>query len=367
MRLSSLSPLALFLALGTPALGYAQPAVPPLPSIQSVVDLGLVQQNRFVNCRDGTYSALINGKAIWTFNDTCMSAGGVAGDQFIDNTLAWDADLDASQGIRLEHDHKDAMGVPKRFVPFTQNEIDFTARHAPNEVAIWPGQLVPDPKRKRALIFFGAVYRGSEIGFRGIGSGIAVASLDLRSVTRPVQNPDPDVAEPTYMWQRGEIAYTGGYLLEGDMLYAYGGVGVFLSTQVHVARVPLKDALDKSKWTYWNGQAWSTNPDDSKYVYVGGAAGDTLFWSEYLGAYVTVFQPFLSNDVYYRVSYRPEGPWSEQGYLFTAEQGTDPSYAARVHTEYARNGGQVQYISYVKNTGFLRQELPLVEVTFRKP
>jgi len=48
-------------------------------------------------------------------------------------------------------------------------------------------------------------------------------------------------------------------------------------------------------------------------------------------------------------------------------QGTDPSYAARVHTEYAKNGGQVQYITYVKNTGFLAQELPLVEVTFGKP
>jgi hypothetical protein len=341
--------------------------VPPLPTVRSVVDLGLVKQNRFVDCRDGTYSALIKGRVFWTFNDTCLSKGGDLGDQFIDNTLSWDNTLDARAGITLENDLKDSQGVPVRFVPFTERELAFSADHAPNELAIWPGHLVPDPARNRALIFFGTVYRGSDIGFQGVGAGIAVASLGLRKVTRPVQHPDPNAAEPTYMWQRGERSYTGGYLLEGDMLYNYGGEGQFLSTLVHVARVPLADALDKSAWRYYAGNGvWSENPADSKHVYVGGAAGDTLFWSEHLGAYVTVFMPFLSNDVFARVAYRPEGPWSDAVKLFTAQQGTDTSYAARVHTAYARDGGQVQYITYVKNTGFLRQELPLVEVTFDK-
>ena len=341
---------------------------PPIPPVTSVVDLGLVVQNKHVNCRDGTYSALIQGKAVWTFNDTCLNKGGVLGDQFIDNTLAWDKNLDASKGISLERDLKDSQGVPVRFVPYTANEIAFNASHAPNELAIWPGHIVPDPKRKRALIFFGTVYRGSDIGFSGVGAGIAVMSLPGGEVTRPVQNPDVNAPEPTYMWGQDEQSYTGGYLVEGDMLYSYGGRGKGLSTLVFVARVPLADALDKSKWTYWAGKAgWSTDPLAAKNVYTGGAAGDTLFWSDYLGMYVTVFQPFLSNDVYYRVAHHPEGPWSEQAPMFTAQQGTDPSYAARVHTAYAKNGGQVQYITYVKNTGFLSQELPLMQVTFGKP
>lgn len=344
----------------------AQTGVPPLPAVRSVVDLGLVQQNQYVNCRDGTYSARIGQRAVWTFNDTCLTARGVAGDQFIDNTLAWDRDFDASAGIRLEGDYEDRLGVPKRFVPFTENEIAFNAEHAPNEVVIWPGHIVPDPARRRALVFYGAVYRGSEIGFRGIGAGIAVASLDLKTVTRPPQNPDPAAPEPAYMWQRGEMSYTGGYLVEGEMLYAYGGEGRFFRTLVHVARVPLADALDKSRWTYWDGRTWQADPSKSEHVYVGGAAGDTLFWSDYLGAYVAVFQPYLSNDVFFRVAYRPEGPWSKPALLFTAQQGTDPSYAARVHAEYAKNGGQVQYVTYVKNMGLLSQQLPLVEVTFQK-
>ncbi len=354
--------------VGTAALAAKPNQPPPIPPVLSVEDLGLVQQNRHVNCRDGTYSAVIQGRAVWTFNDTCLNKGGVLGDQFIDNTLSWDSDFNAAEGITLENDLKDAQGVPTRFVPFTSREIDNSRKHAPNELAIWPGQLVPDPQRQRALIFFGTVYRGSDIGFRGVGAGIAVASLDFKTVTRPVQSLDPNAPEPTYMWAEGERSYTGGSVTVGDMLYAYAGVGKFLSTLIHVARVPLADVLDKSKWAYYAGNGvWSANPDDSKSVYTGGAAGDTIFRSEYLGMYVAVFQPFLSNDVFYRVAWKPEGPWSDQALLFTAQQGTDTSYAARVHPEYAQNAGQIQYVTYVKNTGFLQQQLPMVKVTFGPP
>ena len=134
---------------------------------------------------------------------------------------------------------------------------------------------------------------------------------------------------------------------------------------MRVARVPLADALDKSRWTYYAGNGvWSADPDDAKTVYEGGAAGDTIFYNPALKMFMTVYAPFLSNDVYFRVADRPEGPWSEAGLLFTARQGTDPSYAARVHPEYAQANGLVQYVSYVMNTGFLQQRLPLVKVTF---
>lgn len=238
--------------VSTAALAAKPNQPPPIPPVISVEDLGLVQQNRHVNCRDGTYSAVIQGRAVWTFNDTCLNKGGVLGDQFIDNTLSWDSDFNAAEGITLENDLKDAQGVPTRFVPFTSREVAYSQKQAPNELAIWPGQLVPDPQRGRTLIFFGTVYRGSDIGFRGVGAGIAVASLDFKTVTRPVQSLDPNAPEPTYMWAEGERSYTGGSVTVGDMLYAYAGVGKFLSTLIHVARVPLADVLDKTKWIAWN-------------------------------------------------------------------------------------------------------------------
>lgn len=355
--LAAAGPLAV-LAAGTP---------PPLPAVAAVQEMGLVGQNWRVQCRDGTYSARVGGRAVWTFNDTCLKKGGVAGDTFIDNSLAWTRGFDASAGITLDHDLKDALGVPVRFVPLTPWEQGINATHAPNEIAVWPGQLVDDPARNRALVFYGAVYRGPDIGFTLAGSGIAVASRDFRTVTRPPESLDPQAPEPNYMWSKDEQAYTGGAVQVGDLLYCYGGQSKFLRTLVHVARVPLAGVLDKRQWTYWDGTGWSADPAASKWVYEGGAAGDTVFWNGALGVFMTVYMPFGSNDVMMRVADHPEGPWSAPARLFTARQGTDTSYAGRVHVEYAEQGGLVQYVTYVENTGPLQQVLPLVRVTFAKP
>jgi hypothetical protein len=79
-------------------------------------------------------------------------------------------------------------------------------------------------------------------------------------------------------------------------------------------------------------------------------------------------QPF-TNDVMYRVANNPWGPWSDGGLLFTGEPGWDGNfdYAAFAHPEFSTQGGQVQYVTYVHNTGFLQQEIPLARVVFQKP
>ena len=356
-------------ALSFCRIAAAAEGAPPLPTVVSATEIGIVRQNKFVECRDGTYSAQVGRKSVWVFGDTCLSKGGVAGDTFIDNTLAWTTDDDASAGIFLNKDLKDARNVPVRFLPYTAGELAINAAHAPNEIALWPGQLVNDPARKRVLIFYGAVFRGSKIGFNPVGGGIAVSDPDFTHVTRPIESLDPDAQEPTYMWAAGEQAYGGGYVLDGDMLYAYGGQGVGLATHVHVARAPLASATDKTTWTYWNGSTWQADNQHTATVYQGGAAGDTIFWNAFLGEYMTVYQRYLDNTVYFRVAARPEGPWSDEGTLFVARQGdaSDASYAARVHTEMSENGGETIYVTYAMTTGLLRQELPLDKVVFARP
>ena len=88
--------------LGTTLIAAAAIAAdkpPPLPRVESAVEIGTLEQNPLVLCRDGSYSTLIGGRPVWTFGDTCLAKGGVKGDTFIDNTLAWGQDLDASNGI----------------------------------------------------------------------------------------------------------------------------------------------------------------------------------------------------------------------------------------------------------------------------
>ena len=62
------------------------------------------------------------------------------------------------------------------------------------------------------------------------------------------------------------------------------------------------------------------------------------------------------------------GPWSEAGLLFTGEPGWQDNfdYAAFTHPEFAKFDGRVQYVTYVRTTGLLRQEIPLAEIVFRK-
>ena len=98
-------------------------------------------------------------------------------------------------------------------------------------------------------------------------------------------------------------------------------------------------------------------------VYTGGAAGDTLFLSAYLGVYVTVFQPFLSNEVLFASPAGPRGPGPSRSSC-SPRAGHRPELRGACAPGIREEGGRVQYISYVKNTGFLRQEQEIVKVTF---
>jgi hypothetical protein len=72
----------------------------------------------------------------------------------------------------------------------------------------------------------------------------------------------------------------------------------------------------------------------------------------------------MSDDVMYRVSYAPWGPWSDQAILFTGLNGQGVDHAALSHPEYAEGDGSVQYVSYVRVTGLFRSEIRLVRAMF---
>jgi len=67
--------------LGAASAGQGPPAI---PTVVSVTQLGVVQQNKVIYGRDGTFSALIDGKSVWTFGDTPMSVAGVLGNYWDD-------------------------------------------------------------------------------------------------------------------------------------------------------------------------------------------------------------------------------------------------------------------------------------------
>jgi hypothetical protein len=363
---------------GWPActLSLAQTGPPPIPPIQSVTPMGTVTQSPLIQGRDGTFSALLNGRSYWLFDDTTMTKDNASGNNFIDNTLSWTTNLDASQGITLSGNYLDATGVPTEFMPFLPWELDYNAAHSSKnctaspcgaEFAIWPGPLVPDPARNRALIIYNEIWRVTgQPSWTGVGVGIAI--WQNGKITRPVVN--PSARYTTLMWTGSQTGYAGGWVTVGDTLYAYGCAAGFLVQNCSVGQVALENATVPGDWSYYTATGtWSSNPADAVTIFQGGAAGNSVFFDNYLGMYVAIYSGVYSDNVYYRVSYTPWGPWSSQTQIFTGLPGYqgNADYATLAHPEFGQGDGQIQYITYVQDTGFLAQVLQLVQVTFGPP
>ncbi len=366
-------------AASVPALAPGEQAasVPPLPVVQSIVPLGTVQQNPVINARDGTQSALFMGKSIWTFGDTDMSVPGAKGTYWDDNSLSWTDNLDAADGITLDHDLTDSTGAPREFLPYTAAEAHYNYTHDENhctqtpcgaEFAMWSAQVVADPARNRLLLFYVEIWRVSgQSSWQTIGSGIAVWTPGGQ-VVRPIENPGSPT--PTLMWGGGNAGYIGGSVVAADMLYSYGCKADCVVMDCNVARVPLANVLNKSQWTYYAGNGnWSANESDAVTVFEGGAAGNSVFYNAYLGEYMAIYAQPLNDDIMYRVAENPWGPWSDAGLLFTGLPGWNGNYnyAAFAHPEFSTLNGRVQYVTYVRDTGFLQQQIPLAQVVFQKP
>ncbi len=376
MRLLSLTALPACLAWTVCPSASAQTGVPPIPAIQSVTPMGAVTQNPLVQGRDGTYSALYNGKSYWLFDDTAMTKANATGNNFIDNTMSSASNLDASQGITLNGDYLDSTGVPTEFMPYLPWEKAYNAAHSSSnctatpcgaEFAMWPGPLVPDPARKRALIFYTEIWRvPGQSGWKTIGTGVAI--WQNGKITRPVVNPGAQYS--TLIWTGTQTGFAGGWVTIGDTLYTYGCSAGFLVQNCALGQVALENAAIPADWTYYTASgAWSSNPADAVVLFQGGAAGNSVFYDNYLGMYVAIYSGVFSNDVFYRVAYNPWGPWSAQTLIFTGLPGwqNNADYAALAHPEFSQGNGQTQYIVYVQDTGFLAQVLQLVQIVFAPP
>ncbi|HEX5314721.1 MAG TPA: DUF4185 domain-containing protein [Gammaproteobacteria bacterium] len=350
---------------------------PPLPVVQSVTPLGTVQQNPVINMRDNAQSTLFKGRSVWTFGDTDLSVPNAKGSYWDDNSLSWSDDLDASDGIRLEHDLADSSAVPREYLPYTPAEARYNYNHDQKhctqtpcgaEFALWSAQLVADPARDRLLLFYPEVWRVSgRPDWRLVGSGIAVWTR-AEGFTRPVENPGSPT--PTLMWSDSEVSYIGGSLSVADTLYSYGCSPDWIVMHCRLARVPLAGALDKSQWRYYaGGDNWSADENGAVTVFDGGAAANSVFYVPYLGEYLAIYSQPFTDDVMYRVAEHPWGPWSEAGLLFTGLPGSQNNfdYSAVAHPEFSQGSGRVQYVTYVRTTGFLQQEIRLVRVVFDDP
>lgn len=366
------------LVWGIPTNNFTTRA-PRTYSVASVTELGPITQNSYVVGRDNGQSAYIGGKSYWFFDDTTMT------DSFLSNTGAVTSDLDASNGVTLTSatwtNAADTTSRPQPLIWPTDAEIAWQNAHARKngvctagssdpfcgaQYAVWPGAVFADPDRDRIIIAYGKLCRQSigsmcsgGLGWQELGWGFYQAAIGygLGDRLQPSTGGITDatgIKDPALFGDTSGTAYNSGAVVYGGYVYLYGGNNLLVGGKV--ARVPLNDFTNMSKWTYWNGSFYQNDANKAAGVLGLGAAGNTVFYNPALEGFFNFYMPIGSNTMYMQSAAAPEGPWSSATKLFDSVPANgQTNYAGFAHPEYASANGLTQYVTYYQTgTGVQR-------------
>ncbi len=279
---------------------------------------------------------------------------------------AWTKDRDARDGVTLQHP-ADARGVPRELLSLTPAE-QAQRDTSGSWLHVSPAALIEDPARNRTLL----VYRKSISGLRRVGTSLAIWEPGAPGPRRVVVR--PGTAEPTLLFQGDEPDFSEAALVLRDTLYLYGGLSqVGHRWQKTVGRAPIARVLDRTAWRFYSGDGrWSSDVRDAK-VITNARVDFSVHWNAHLGKFVLIGmvpsnEP-LDGRIAMMTSDRPEGPWSSAAVFHTAvpppESGEGAIFRPAIHTELAREGGRVAYLTYERKIGFFDDEVRLVEVVFK--
>jgi hypothetical protein len=344
-------------------------------------ELGPMPQSQAIKGRDGGYSGRFGGRSVWLFGDTILAFAGEDGTSWRNNTASITADRDAAGGIDGFSEATDAKGAPREFLPQTAEEQAFNFAHS--EVlrgkdqceepcgarwALWPGPIVEDADRGRALIVYTKIYgEPGEWNFHSVGIGLATwAGLD-----KPVERPEisPGAPHPTLLFQQNEPSFGSAAVVKDGYLYLFGCHGS--DKACRLARSPLDKVLQRPAWSFYAGAArWATRPEEAAALFAGMDM-TSVHWSSYLQSWIAVYSPPFDNRLMMRTALQLVGPWSEPVKVVDAVapyKGDEFAYSGLGHAEYARDGGRFEYVSYYRSTAPWQGEIRLVELALtRRP
>jgi hypothetical protein len=289
-----------------------------------------------------------------------LSAADEEGSTWHHNSFSITDDLVASDGIDPFTERTDAVAAPRYFLAPTEDEAIFNGEHAGDDcqvepcgarLAVWPGTMVFDSERDRALIFYGLIHaEPGDFNFRGVGQSIALWERFEEAPTRPEVSPAAE--HPTLLFAEGEPPWGTAAVIEGEDLFVFAcdSDEDGFSPPCRLARVATADVLDRSAWSYWDGSDWSEEMDDATVLF-GGAPSVTISSNAYLGAWTALYATPLSNEVVMRTAPELTGPWSEPGLMFVAEREEEGAYDGNAHPELEEEEGRVLYVTFSRPNG----------------
>jgi uncharacterized protein DUF4185 len=310
---------------------------------------------------------------VWVFGDSALNSPAADGSRWRSSTWCWTKDFDAHNGISFK-EPLDQLGAPGEFLPFTEEELVHNAAYnrdsLPEEQrsrwALWPASILVDRRTGRAYVFYAKVF--SRVGawaFKSVGRSIAIWDEPDKRPVRP--QPRPGAADPTLLFPEDDVPLGEGVLAILDRIYTYACLQKGQDFHCILGRVKFADALNRNAWEFFSGDGnWSKDWHAAVTV-LQAAPMVSVHWNEHLRRYLAVYSTPMLNTMEIRTAMQPEGPWSASRIVVRAKTPKTKTwvYCGMAHPELAREKGRIEYLSYCRETGLLRSELRLVELTFK--
>lgn len=113
------------------------------------------------------------------------------------------------------------------------------------------------------------------------------------------------------LWTADRPSYGSGAWVEGDYVYAYGGLSSgFLAADVYLARAPLALVGEPAVYEYFvGGGNWGPDADSAAPIAQGGYE-PSVAWDPEAQRFVMAYVEPLAREIRLRVGLGPSGPWS---------------------------------------------------------
>jgi hypothetical protein len=347
---------------GTSGCG-SQHGPPPDLTVAGVQDLGTLSTNPDILGRDGAYSAVFQGYAVWLYGDTFLAKPNAADFTLISDSWSYTSDLTVVGGITGFQEPLDSAGAPTMILPETPAEQAFNTAHNSNTCqeqpcgarwALWPSSIVVDPTSGDALVFYMLVSSlPGNFNFQAVGNSVATWQNLQEQPQRPAFNPPLVAGYPDLLFDENQPSFGSAALISGGLLYVYGcGLPTSGTDKgCRLGKVNPANVLDLSAWSFYTSNGnWSSQVGDAVPVFTGDNIL-SVAWNGYLQQYIAVYSAPLSQNVMMRTAPHPEGPWSDELTAFTAMPPAQGNvYDAHAHAEYDANGGQTIYVTYSRST-----------------
>ncbi len=288
----------------------------------------------------GASARLADGRIVWVFGDTVRPDRQpvvVANSMLVSSGRCVSQLVEADAGPVVPDASSGVVRWPMSVI---------AARHDGDEVVV---------------VFCSRIRRGDsgDFGFTYLGSSAAVFTLAQGGSPRLAEVVDltPDSDDET------QVNWGAAATVSGSWAYVYGtrltGRPGDVGRELHVARAPVPDLGNRSRWRFWDGSTWGSDPSRSAAVLPSqGGVSQTLSVQAVDGRFVAVSKRDgdAGNFVYLWSAPTAVGPWNPTKEL-EAPAGYDTGkleYAPLAHPEVPLASGEL-LVSISRNTTDLQR------------